>query len=65
MWNMRAFKKVHTFSVPGDPVLGSLAFSADGSRLLTAGNDGCVHIFDANLKSEVHFFASCLFPKSS
>jgi WD40 repeat protein len=53
MWNMRAFKKVHTFSVQGDPVLDSLAFSADGTRMLAAGNDGLVRIFDASLKSEV------------
>lgn len=53
VWNMRAFKKAHTFAVAGDPVLDSLAFSPDGRLLLAAANDGLLRLFNTTAKSEV------------
>ncbi|CAL8462386.1 g1919 [Coccomyxa elongata] len=53
VWNMRAFKKAHTFAVAGDPVLDSLAFSPDGRLLLAAANDGLLRLFSTSAKSEV------------
>ncbi len=56
VWNMRAFKKAHTFAVAGDPVLDSLAFSPDGRLLLAAANDGLLRLFSTSSKSEVKRF---------
>ena len=60
VWNMRAFKKAHTFAVGGDPVLDSLAFSTDGRLLLAAACDGFLRLFNTNAKSEVIHFVSAL-----
>ncbi|KAK9906425.1 hypothetical protein WJX75_001628 [Coccomyxa subellipsoidea] len=57
VWNMRAFKKAHTFAVAGDPVLDSLAFSPDGRLLLAAANDGLLRLFNTTAKSEVAAWA--------
>ena len=69
MWNMRAFKKAHTFAVAGDPVLDSLAFSPDGRLLLAAANDGLLRLFNTTAKSEVAppnglISRCCLCPKT-
>lgn len=56
VWNMRAFKKAHTFAVNGDPLLDSLAFSPDGRLLLAAGADGQLRLFTTADKSEVECF---------
>ncbi len=52
LWNMRTFKRVASFAVPGDPPLGALSFSADGRQLLAAGADGFARLFDAGDRSQ-------------
>jgi WD40 repeat protein len=57
LWNMRSFKKVHTFGIPGDPAISSLSFSPDGRLLVAGGVDGAVRLFDAAGKSVVRAHA--------
>lgn len=52
LWNLRAFKRVSTFSLAGDPALGCLAWAADGRRLLAAGADGTARVFDVAARTE-------------
>lgn len=54
LWNLRTFKRIAAFAVPGgDPALASLAFSGDGRMLLAAGADGRARIFDAGDRAQV------------
>ena len=53
LWNMRTFKRVHSFSVEGDPRTESVAFSRDGRLMLTVCSDGRGRLFDAASRAEV------------
>ena len=53
LWNMRTFKRVHSFSLEADVRTESLAFSRDGRLMLAACSDGRARLFDSASRAEV------------
>lgn len=54
LWNMRTFKRVHSFALEGDARTESLAFSRNGRLMLAACSDGAGRLFDTASRAEVH-----------
>jgi WD40 repeat protein/Flp pilus assembly protein TadD len=57
-WDAQTGEKRLQFKVRGgvNGRVGRLAFSTDGERLATAGNDGLVQVFDTRTRQEVYSF---------
>ncbi|GLI61036.1 hypothetical protein VaNZ11_003300 [Volvox africanus] len=49
LWNMRAFKRVSSYTTPQNSPVLSLAFNAQGSWFAAATCGGDVHLYDSNL----------------
>ena len=61
LWNLRAFKRVATFSLAGDPALRCLAWAQEGRQLLAAGADGTARLFDVASRAEARDSFMCMF----
>ncbi len=65
LWNMRAFKKAHTFALPPSCAVTSVAFSPDGHQLAAAGvarRDAawcCIKDIAASSCGHTHSWAYC------
>ncbi|KAK9842513.1 hypothetical protein WJX81_003570 [Elliptochloris bilobata] len=53
LWNLRAFKRVATFSLAGEPALRCLDWARDGRTLIAAGTDGTARLLDVASRAEV------------
>jgi len=51
-WNLRAFKRSGSYTLPGDPAIASLAFSRSGSVLAAGTETGRVALFDPGAKPQ-------------
>ena len=61
LWNLRAFKRVATFSLSGDPALRCLVWAQEGRQLLAAGADGTARLFDVASRAEARNSFMCMF----
>ncbi|KAK9818366.1 hypothetical protein WJX72_011380 [[Myrmecia] bisecta] len=53
LWNMRAFKRIQTFAVAGEPAMCSTSFSPDGRLIAASCADATLRIFDVSSRAQV------------